>query len=149
MQYLARREYSRAELAAKLRPYLALAENSLQPHDLIELLDELTTKGYLSDVRAATQWVQAKQARFGAQRIAHDLQQKGISAAIIEDNLAALTENEGVHAQAVWQRKFAKLPDTPKEKAKQIRFLQARGFSLDIIFKVLQASELVESTLED
>lgn len=144
MQYLARREYSRAELAAKLRPYLALAENSLQPHDLIELLDDLTSQGYLSDVRAASQWVQAKHARFGAQRLAHDLQQKGISAEIIEDNLAALKENESVHARAVWQRKFAKLPDNPKEKAKQIRFLLARGFSLDIIFKVLQESELAD-----
>jgi regulatory protein len=149
LQYLARREYSRAELAAKLRPYLTSEPDLSQPIDLIELLDDLTTRGWLSDERAATQWVHAKQGRFGARRIAHDLQQKGISEEIIETALPALKENEFSVAHAVWQRKFSMLPQDSKEKARQVRFLLSRGFSMDVIFKVLRQREFADSISDD
>jgi regulatory protein len=38
----------------------------------------------------------------------------------------------------VWQRKFGSLPQDAKEKAKQMRFLQSRGFSMEVIFKVMR-----------
>ena len=41
-------------------------------------------------------------------------------------------------AREVWQRKFGTLPQDEKEKARQIRFLQSRGFGLDVIFQVLR-----------
>ncbi|MDP1940194.1 MAG: RecX family transcriptional regulator [Gallionella sp.] len=44
-------------------------------------------------------------------------------------------------ARGVWQRKFGILPQDDKEKARQIRFLQTRGFGFDAIFKVLRHAE--------
>lgn len=144
MQYLARREYSRTELAAKLRPY-AIVENDfeqIQPVDLEELLDNLTASGWLSDERAATQLLHARRPRFGMQRITHEMRQKGISDELIEQALPELKDSELATARDVWQRKFGTLPTDAKEKARQMRFLQSRGFSMDAIFKVLRSSEM-------
>ncbi len=146
LQYLARREYSRAELAAKLRPY-AKAEDEfeqVQPVDIDKLLDDLAASGYLSDERAATQILHARRPRFGAQRIVHELHQKGISHELIEKALPALKETELETAHGVWQKKYGALPRDAKEKARQMRFLQSRGFSMDVIFKVLRHDDAAQ-----
>ena len=152
LQYLARREYSRAELRGKLQPY-AQADEDFEPSfdssgadssglgDLDALLDDLTARGWLSDARAATQLLHAKRGRFGTQRIAHELRQKGIAEELIGAVLPALKESELATAREVWQRKFGALPQDAKEKARQMRFLQSRGFGFDVIFQVLRPEE--------
>jgi regulatory protein len=147
LQYLARREYSRAELRGKLLPHVQADEDFEQAFDssghvnLDALLDDLTARGWLSDARAATQLVHAKRSRFGTQRITHELRQKGIDEELIDAALPALKESELEAARNVWQRKFGVLPLEAKDKARQMRFLQSRGFSMDAIFKVLRTSD--------
>jgi regulatory protein len=143
LQYLARREYSRAELRSKLQPYAQVEDDfeQLQPIDLDGLLDDLTARGWLSDARAATQFLHAKRSRFGTQRITHELRQRGIGEELIEQALPALKDSELATARDVWQRKFGTQPQDAKAKAKQIRFLQSRGFGFDVIFKVLRHAE--------
>ena len=150
LQYLARREYSRAELRAKLQPY-AQADDDFEQSidssgldDLDALLDDLTARGWLSDARAATQMLHAKRSRFGTQRITHELRQKGITEELISAALPALKESELQAARDVWQRKFGTLPQDDKEKARQMRFMQSRGFGFDVIFKVLRQSSASE-----
>jgi len=153
LQYLARREYSRAELRGKLLRYVITDADEVefdpncnsgqaQPVDLDalldDLLDDLTARGWLSDERAATQLVHAKRSRFGTQRITHELRQKGIAEDLIGAALPELKDSELAAAHSVWQRKFGTLPQDAKEKAKQMRFLQSRGFGFDVIFKVLR-----------
>lgn len=140
LQYLARREYSRAELRGKLLPYVQVENDfeQVQALDLDALLDDLTERGWLSDARATSQFVHSKRGRFGTQRIAHELRQKGIGEELIADALPALKESELEAALQVWQRKFGVAPQDEKEKAKQVRFLQSRGFAMDAIFKVLR-----------
>ena len=143
MQYLARREYSRAELRGKLLPHVPTEEDfePVATVNLDALLDDLTARGWLSDARAATQFVHAKRSRFGTQRIAHELRQRGIGEELISAALPALKESEPEAAREVWQRKFGSLPQDAKEKARQVRFLQSRGFSLETIFKVLRLDD--------
>jgi regulatory protein len=147
LQYLARREYSRAELAAKLRPYAQVEDEfeQLQPVDLDALLDDLIERGWLSDARAVTQLLHARRPRFGTQRITHEMRQKGISDELIEQALPALKDSELESARGVWQRKFGTLPTDANEKARQMRFMQSRGFSLDVIFKVLRHDKTAEN----
>lgn len=136
MRLLARREYSRAELHARLLPHV-------QPTDDLEaLLDQFEARNWLSDARAAEQLVSARRSRFGPQRIAHELRQKGIAEPLIEQALPQLRESEFEAAREVWQRKFGEPPQDQKEKARQVRFLQSRGFSLDVVFRLLRTSEL-------
>jgi regulatory protein len=132
MRLLARREHSRAELRAKLLPYAQEGE------DVEVVLDELEKRNWQSDERAAAQIVHAKRSRFGAQRITHELRRKGIAEEMISEALPQLKETELKAAREVWQTKFGTLPKDAKEKAKQARFLQSRGFALDAIFKVLR-----------
>ena len=140
LQYLARREYSRAELRGKLQLYAKTDEESglAHPDGLDALLDDLTARGWLSDARAATQLLHAKRSRFGIQRITHELRQKGIADELISAALPALKESELEAAREVWQKKFGALPQDEKEKSGQIRFLQSRGFGFDVIFQVLR-----------
>jgi regulatory protein len=143
LQHLARREYSRAELRGKLLPHVQIENDfeQMQPVDLDALLDDLTARGWLSDVRAATQLVHAKRSRFGTQRITYELRQKGIAEELIEAALPGLKESELEAARNVWQRKFGTLPQEAREKARQMRFLQSRGFSLEVISKVLRTTD--------
>ena len=143
LQYLARREYSRAELRAKLLPHAQVEENfeQIQPVDLDALLDDLTARGWLSDERATAQFVHAKRSRFGTQRITHELRQRGISDELIDAQLPELKETELESALAVWRRKFAHPPSDQREKAKQMRFLQSHGYSMDTIYAVLRRGD--------
>jgi regulatory protein len=70
------------------------------------------------------------------------MHQKGLSEELIADALPALKASELDTARDVWQRKFGMLPQDAKEKAKQMRFLQSRGFGFDVILKVLQAPDV-------
>ena len=140
MRYLARREHSRAELHSKLSPYVQEGE------DLEAVLDELEKKNWLSDARAATLLVDSKRGRFGTQRIAHELRQRGIAEELIADAMPRLKETDLDAAREVWQRKFGIFPQDQKEKARQIRFLQSRGFSIDVILKVLKLSSAMEAS---
>ena len=138
MRFLARREYSRAELHTKL------SSNATPEDNLDAVLDELVKRGWLSDARAAEQIVNARRARFGTQRIAHELKQKGISDDLINAALPQLKQGELEAAREVWQKKFGAVAQDAKEKAKQMRFLQSRGFSMEVIFRVMKDAGLNE-----
>ena len=135
MKYLVRREYSRAELHAKL------LLKATPDDDVDKVLDELAARGWLSDSRAAEQLVRMRRNRFGMQRIAHELRQKGIGEDLINDALPQMKDTELEAARNIWQRKFGIVPEDAKEKAKQLRFMQSRGFMPDVIFKVLRGTD--------
>ena len=84
--------------------------------------------------------------RYGNRRVAQELRQQGVDADAITAAMEQ-TEPEIDRARAVWQRKFGEAPADYKEKARQIRFLAARGFSFDVISKIL--SEAGSSADED
>ena len=132
MRYLARREHSRAELHSKLLPHVQDGE------DVEAVLDELAQRNWLSDARAAEQMVTQRRSRYGSQRIAHELRQKGIGEELIAGALPQLKASELEAAREVWSKKFGQPAQDQKERARQARFLQSRGFSMDAILKVLK-----------
>jgi len=135
MRYLARREYSRVELRAKLRPHVQEGD------DLEAVLDDLAQRNWLSDERAAEQLVNQRRSRFGTRRIAHELRRKGIDENLIDAALPQLKESEFEAARVVWQKKFGALPQDAKEKSRQVRFLQSRGFSMESIFDLFKSGD--------
>ncbi|MDD4928212.1 MAG: regulatory protein RecX [Gallionella sp.] len=138
LRYLARREYTRTELEAKLRPCVQNESESEQV-SLDALLDDLTTSGYLSDERAARQLLHAKRSRFGVGRIVHELRLKGVSEELIAQLLPSLQEGEAEVARGVWQKKFGALPQP--SKARQLRFMQSRGFGFEVVADLLLFAE--------
>ena len=138
---LTRREHSRAELAGKLAALGTLEE-------INAVLDQLEQTGMLSDARAADAYVRGHAGRFGAAKLGHSLRCKGISGELIAASLAQEgIEDELQRARDLWRRKFGRRqPETQaardaKEWARQARFLQSRGFSAEIIRKLLKAPD--------
>jgi regulatory protein len=143
---LARREYSRAELMRRL------SSAGGQRAELDAVLDELETAGLLSDVRFSVALVEQKRATHGRRAIAYALREKGVEAGQAADALGALDDDdEPSRALALWTRRFGVPPRDDRDKARQIRFLIARGYPGSVAFDVLRkaaslASEDAEST---
>ena len=134
LKALARREHSRQELQAKLQPF---AED---PDELVPLLDDLEKRGWLSEARFVEQLTTVRRGRFGVARILHELREKGVSEAALAAAQSQLKDSEVEAARAVWKKKFASLPTTLAERAKQSRFLAGRGFSAEVVHAVLKKS---------
>lgn len=129
---MARREHSRFELAQKLEHAGANRE------ELAAVLDECEAKNWLSDRRFAESYVADHRAREGAVKLAYALRQRGIADRLIAEVLTTLNashsdDSEVARARAVWRKKFAAAPSSQQERAKQMRFLQGRGFSIETI----------------
>ena len=131
LRLLARREHSRAELARKLRTYASPAE------ELETLLEDLSRRKLLSDERYAESRAHALSRKYGAARIAHELRAKGLGKELAEQASEAARATEVERAREIWRRKFRVAPRTREERAKQMRFLQSRGFSFDAIRAVV------------
>jgi regulatory protein len=135
IRLLARREYARAELAMRLR------QRGADPDEVEQTLDELERLGYLSDARSAEALVRQRAGHLGSRAIAANLRERGIGADDANDALQSLAErDELADAQALWSRRFGRPPTDDRDKARQLRFIVARGYSLSIAFKVLKAA---------
>ncbi len=132
---LARRDHSRAELSRKLSRHIGEGED---PAELIRVLDHLERNGLLSDERFAAAVARSRSQRFGDARVRHDLRRFGVDDETSAAALATLAGSEVARAHEVWSKRFNALPASAAERAKQARFLQSRGFSLDSILRVLR-----------
>ncbi|WP_246154220.1 recombination regulator RecX [Oryzomicrobium terrae] len=131
LSLLTRREHARAELARKLAPH---AESS---EELERLLDELAARKLLSDSRYAEMRVTVRAGRYGDQRLRQELAAVGVD----EDTIATAlesTDDELSRARSVWLKKFGTPAADAAARAKQMRFLAQRGFSMEIIRRVLR-----------
>jgi regulatory protein len=131
LQLLARRDHSRAELKAKL------ADQAESEAEIDAVLDALQAERLLSDHRYASQRVAARAARVGDLRLRQELRRSGVA----EDDIdASLPEagDEAARCRAVWEKKFGRFPADAAERARQMRFLQYRGFSGEAIRQALR-----------
>jgi regulatory protein len=139
LRLLARREHSRAELACKLE------HAGFTSHDIAPLLDEFEGNNWLSDRRFAESYVADHRARAGSVKLAYDLRQRGVSDAIIEAVLSDNRASELERAREVWKKKFGTAPAEAAEKARQIRFMQSRGFTPDVIRRAIMGAAETQS----
>ncbi len=134
---LARREHGRAELRARLlRGHRD--EGSPTAAEVDALLDELTGLGLLSDERYARAVVGRKTDSHGRRAIAATLEAQGVGQETIAAALAEAAVDDAVALQALWQRRYGMPPRSEREKARQVRFLQRRGFALSAILRLLR-----------
>lgn len=136
LKYLSAREHSRVELVRKLSPH---AES---PEQLHATLDELERRGFLSAERFVESVVHRKAARYGMARIKAELSQHQMPVDHTREVLAELAGTEFDRALALWTRRFGQPASTPQEAARQSRFLAARGFSGEVVRRVLRLSSI-------
>lgn len=139
---LARREHSRQELVVKISRRFARRPELGVSTELIEsVLMTIAEEGLQSDQRYLESFIRSRiQQGYGPLRIAQELKQKKITAEQFETLLDSRSPEWIERAKVVKDRKFSsgKAADQ-KEKAKQMRFLQYRGYSLDQIQSVFKA----------
>jgi regulatory protein len=134
---LARREHSRVDLARKLMRRL---DDGQDRADVDTVLDELQRRDLLSEDRFAAAVVRARAARYGDARLKQDLKSRGAAPDAAAAALDAVRGSELERARAVWARRFGRPPASLQERARQVRFLEARGFSSAVIRRVLTGS---------
>ncbi|MFI5443774.1 recombination regulator RecX [Polaromonas sp. UC242_47] len=135
LRYLAAREHSRAELERKL------AAHAESPEQLAQVLDELQAKDFISEARVVESVINRRAARFGAARIRHELQGKGLAPEAVADAVNRLKSSEVERAREVWRKKFGEPALDAAARGKQMRFLAARGFGADAIRRVVSQAE--------
>lgn len=134
LRYLAAREHSRAELATKLSRHVGPEDD---PDAVARVLDELAAKGFIDEARVAESVLHRRAGRLGGARVLQELRAKGLPDDVVADAAAQLRSTELARAQAVWRRKFGQPPADAAERARQLRFLAARGFSGDVARRAL------------
>ena len=142
-------EGERAELdPARFEPAGRVAEAARLDDDLEhtdpeaaidQLLDWLAANNYLSEARFVESRVNARSRKQGTLRIKLELSRHGL--ALEPEQAAALRETEFARAQVLWQRKFGEVAPDARLRAKQARFLAARGFAADVVRRVVGGEE--------
>jgi regulatory protein len=135
LRLLARREHSREELRRKLAPKVEEGE------DLDAVLDDLARRGWLSDARYAELTARAKAGRFGPIKLAHYLRSRGLDEESIAAGMRAAGDEGVARLETIWKSRFKAPPVNETDRARQVRFLQGRGFALEEILRFLKSRE--------
>lgn len=149
LQWLSQREHSRTELRLKLMRLLSASKAAAAQNrgtdaadepsaeaEVVQLLDWLTSHGYLSAERFVESRVHARQTRFGNRRIDQELQRHGL--ALAPEARQALQATELERAREVWRKKYGQTAIDAAGRARQGRFLVGRGFTADVVRRVVQ-----------
>jgi len=134
MDLLSRREHSAQELRQKLK------QRDFETEAIEAAIQVLQQDNLQSDSRFIEGMVNYRiNAGFGPLKIKHELRQKGISAERVDDYLSSLTV-EWQHLMAAQRsKKFGQeIPVDYKDKMKQARFLQNRGFSPESVMRLFR-----------
>ncbi len=137
LDYLARREHSRDELCRKME------KAGFEMNATLDAIEQLQKDGLQSDRRFVDAFVQSRIGQGkGPTRIRADLAQRGIHEPMIHEVLSETDADWFALAKATRAKKFG--GDKPlefKEKARQMRFLQYRGFEPEQIQAAVSASD--------
>jgi regulatory protein len=137
LQYLAKREHSRARLRDKL------IDDGFEKDAVESVLDALAAENLQSDLRFAQNLLRnRKQAGYGPDRISYELAHYGIPEPIIKSIVDPNTRDWSLQIAALLERRF---PDSAgkmiREKA---RFLANRGYTAEDISRVLNREKIYD-----
>lgn len=135
---LGRREHSEQEFKQKLLDLEA------DPAEVAAIVEEFKSQNYQSDQRMADMIVRANVRKGrGPARVKQTLRERNVATELAQENLE---ETDWLAlARALREKKFgAELPTDAKEKARQLRFLQYRGFDGSTCSKAVMSREFEE-----
>lgn len=150
---IAQREHSRVELQRKLDAWIGRRQRAIveataatsglpgasvaapSPTEIEPLLDWLVARDLLSAERFVESRVNVRAPRFGNLRIRQELAQHGIE--LDAETAQSLKASEFDRARSVWAKRFGEPPTDAAASAKQQRFLAARGFSAEVVRRVV------------
>lgn len=128
------REHSRLEMRRKLAPHAESADQ------VDALLDDLAARGFFSEERFVESLIRRRAERYGLRRIERELDEHRIPDAMRTPMMRELAAGERARALEVWRKRFGCLPADVAERARQHRFLAARGFDGAVIAWVFRTA---------
>jgi regulatory protein len=137
LRYLSQREHSRAELERKLARFAEAQPDASASEQIAQALDELAARGFQSEDRVAASVLHSQGTRYGQRRLRQTLQAKGLAPELVSATLQTAQSTELERAQAVWRKKFGAPAADAAGRAKQARFLAARGFDGEVVRRVV------------
>ena len=133
---LARRERTVAELRS------CLERKRIEPAAIDEVVEELQAAGHLDDARYARLFAEDRRtlARWGNERIARDLQRRGVAPDVVEGALA----DQGPHdeleaAMALLADKLPAPPVDDRSRDRAWRLLVRRGYEPELAYEAVRA----------
>jgi len=138
LRMLSRRDYSREDISQKLK------EKGFHLSDIQVILEDAVAEGWLNDTRFTENYIRARRAKgYGPVRIQQELRSKGIAQETIADHLKITDNSWLAEIQRLWQKHFqGKKADSPVSRAKQMRFLQYRGFTSEQVYTLFNDDDL-------
>ena len=138
---LAQREYSSAELAARL------ADDGYPAHVATETVESLVRSGLVDDERFAEVWARSRAHQgFGRRRIGEELARRGVDEGLVRRALATIPGDEVTRARTTLR---GPLPTSRKERERALRRLIGRGFDLPVALRALDAESEDETPAHD
>jgi regulatory protein len=135
---LARRAWTQAELAARLR------RRGAAPEVAAGVVADLVARGYVDDAAFARHWVTTRAARgYGAARLRAELRARGVATAHVEAALGALEGADQLEAaRRLARRRLPALARAAPDKAAgRLRdHLLRRGFAGGVVAQVVRES---------
>ncbi|UIP28438.1 recombination regulator RecX [Photobacterium sp. TLY01] len=127
--YLSRRDHAKRELQQKLK------QRGYSEQEVSDAVAYCQDYNWLDDARYAAMAVRNGVSKgWGMLRIKQEMKMKGVHDLCIKQALEEAEVDWFEQARAVAQRKFGDTQmDTPKEKARRLRFMQSRGFDFEQI----------------
>lgn len=134
VRLLSRREHSAFEIRDKL------AKRDFENNEIEQAIVELQQGGWLSDERFAEAYIRMRQQKgFGPIRISIELNERGVKENIVDAYLHQHDDSWRQTLEQQYRKKYRnKAIEDYNDKAKRIRFLQYRGFTLDAIYQVVK-----------
>ena len=149
LQWLAQREHSPQDLRNKLLRIAAArspsgpgdcdADDAAAVQQVDMLMAWLSANGHLSAQRFVDGRIHVRQARYGNRRIEQELRQHGL--ALDAGAQQALRDSELARAREVWRRKYGAIATDAAGRVRQMRFLVSRGFSPEVVRRVVRDGE--------
>lgn len=138
---LGRQAYTTAQVKEKL------VRKQVAPEIIQQVLEKLGDYRFLDDVRFAEQYIQSRQRHKGKIALKQELRRKGVDEKLVEGALVELDdESQLEHATALLQKQLPRLQTGEERKryGKAYAFLARKGFTSDIIRRVLEDVNLEE-----
>jgi regulatory protein len=134
------------EMSALLVAGPQIAQNVPTPQLAQHVVAALKAQGYQSDTRTAQSLARHWGHKVSRAMVSNKLKLAGLSPREVDAATSApgQTQSDFDTALALWQRKFGVCAADEREKAKHVRFLQSRGFSVGIALRVLKAAGATE-----
>jgi len=127
-----------------------LIEKEFSENVAERVVEKLSDEGFLNDLLYSEQFIETRAVRYGTYRMRQELRLKGVADAVIDEALENVEQDsEYDRAMEIAKKRIGQYASDPKEKIynKLVAYLSRKGFSYDVVKKVVKATMAIMEEL--